>query len=100
MDGNDEFDEETRKMVAYAFVPFSLGYRGCAGKTMAYMEIKLTIARALWYFDFKVAPGEKGRLGEGGRDGCEKGRERKSEFQLEDTFTSKHDGPNLVFKKR
>jgi cytochrome P450 len=97
---DEAMDEDAKRNMNYAFVPFSLGYRGCAGKTMAYMEVGLTIARTLWYFDFERASGEEGKLGEGGTPDAEEGRERASEFQMRDAFTATHEGPSLVFKTR
>ncbi|KAJ5091012.1 cytochrome P450 monooxygenase [Penicillium argentinense] len=43
-----------------AMQPFSLGLRGCPGKSMAYMEAGLILARILWSFDLQVAPGFHG----------------------------------------
>ncbi|KAL4899812.1 hypothetical protein BDW74DRAFT_188846 [Aspergillus multicolor] len=40
-----------------AMQPFSLGQRGCPGKSMAYMEAGLILARILWSFDLQLAPG-------------------------------------------
>ncbi|CEJ62382.1 hypothetical protein PMG11_10883 [Penicillium brasilianum] len=40
-----------------AIQPFSLGQRGCPGKSMAYMEAGLILARILWSFDLHFAPG-------------------------------------------
>ncbi|KAF2822554.1 cytochrome P450 [Ophiobolus disseminans] len=34
--------------------PFSLGTRGCIGKTLAYAEMRLTLAKLLWRFDVKL----------------------------------------------
>ncbi|KAI1120938.1 cytochrome P450 [Nemania abortiva] len=82
-----------------AFCPFSTGARSCAGKSMAYLEISLTLAKTLWYFDFKPALGVLGQVG-AGRKGAESGRERPEEYQLYDTFSSIHDGPCLVFAPR
>lgn len=92
-------DEERRRTMAAAFAPFSLGYRGCAGKPMAYMEVSLVIAKAVFYFDFKPAPGAVGRVGEG-KPGDANGRDRPDEFQLTDSFTATHQGPNLIFHPR
>lgn len=92
-------DEETRQKQNAAFAPFSLGYRGCAGKPMAYMEVNLVIAKTLFYFDFEKAPGAAGEVGQG-KPGDEDGRDRPEEFQLMDSFTSTHSGPNLVFHPR
>ncbi|KAK8017757.1 cytochrome p450 family protein, partial [Apiospora rasikravindrae] len=82
-----------------AFVPFSAGSRGCAGKAMAYAQCSLVLASILWYFDFETAPGEQGRLG-GGSPEMGSGRERENEFQTYDTASSAHDGPMLVFSPR
>lgn len=82
------------------FAPFSLGHHGCAGKPMAYLEVNIVIAKTLFYFDFKPAPGAAGRVGEGTRPGDVNGRERLEEFHLSDSFTSTHQGPNLVFHPR
>lgn len=46
---------DTKKIMREAFNPFSMGPRGCAGKSMAYLEASLVLAKTLWYFDFEVA---------------------------------------------
>jgi hypothetical protein len=66
---------------------------------MAYLEMSLTIARTLWYFDFEKASGEAGKLG-GGSPGAEYGRRRPDEFQVYESFVVDHDGPNLVLVPR
>lgn len=66
---------------------------------MAYLELTLTIAKSIFYFDFERASGKEGEVG-GGGPGDETGRERPEEFQLYDSFTSTHMGPNLVFHPR
>lgn len=80
----------SRKTMNDAFVPFSNGQRGCAGKPMAYLETNLAIAKALWYFDFQPAPGELGDVG----------LSDKGEFRLHGVFVSTHDGPWLTFSPR
>ncbi|KAH9908391.1 cytochrome P450 [Xylariomycetidae sp. FL2044] len=92
-------DQDTLSRSYSAFAAFSVGARGCAGKPMAYLEASLVMAKTLWHFDFAVAPGKLGELG-AGVPGKTNGRHRPSEFQLFDTFGSRHDGPNLVFKSR
>ena len=82
-----------------AFTAFSIGYRGCAGKSMAYLETSLVIAKTLWYFDFKLAPGDLARVG-GGVAGRKDGRGRPDEYQLYDVIAGEHDGPYLVFTPR
>ncbi|CAJ2505668.1 Uu.00g130620.m01.CDS01 [Anthostomella pinea] len=87
------------KHTSDAFAAFSVGARSCAGKPMAYLELSLVIARMLWYFDFEPASGSLGEVG-GGMAGGPTGRERLGEFQLEDIFTARHDGPYLAFHPR
>jgi cytochrome P450 len=80
-----------------AFCPFSVGPRGCIGKGLAYVELTVTLARVLWQFDVRLAPGTS--VGEGRAD-LEDGRQRVEEYQLKDTFTSIKDGPLVQFKNR
>ncbi|KEF61099.1 uncharacterized protein A1O9_02664 [Exophiala aquamarina CBS 119918] len=81
-----------------AMCPFSLGSRGCIGKTFAYMEMRIALASVLWSYDFKEVGGRE-RKGGGGRD-LEIGRERQDEFQIFDCFGADRDGPVLRFRKR
>jgi len=39
--------------------PFGLGARGCLGKSVALAELRLVLARLVWTFDLKTAPGEQ-----------------------------------------
>lgn len=82
-----------------AFAPFSIGPRSCPGKTMAYMEIGLTVAKILWYFDFDRPSGSLSDLG-GGKLGRPGGRGRPDEFQLYDIFSSTFEGIAMVFRTR
>lgn len=97
--GEDEEQRQARKRMQAAFVPFSAGARACPGKAMAYLEMGLTVAKTLWYFDFEPAPGVLGNVG-GGTAGDRNGRNRVNDFQLEDIFVSNHDGPYLAFRPR
>jgi cytochrome P450 len=94
-----EKGQELRTSMKRSWAPFSLGDRSCAGKSMAYLEMSLAVARTLWYFDFKKAPGEAGKLGEG-QSGRQDGRGRQDEFQLYDSIVVDHDGPHLLFVLR
>ncbi|ETS76595.1 hypothetical protein PFICI_11982 [Pestalotiopsis fici W106-1] len=99
--GNDETPEgkDARSAMRRAFIPFILGDRACAGKAVAYLEISLTVAKTMWYFDFQRAPGLTGELGSG-RKGAGGGRDRPDEYQLYDYFMADHEGPNLIFSPR
>ncbi|KAF7196953.1 Cytochrome P450 monooxygenase [Pseudocercospora fuligena] len=88
---------ETVAVAQSAFCPFSIGPRGCIGKGMAYHELTLTLARVLFMYDMRLAPGSN--LGEG-RPDLEHERRRVSGFQLKDTFTSMKSGPMVQFRPR
>ena len=78
-----------------AFCAFSLGQYGCVGKTLAYAELSVMLARIFWLYDMRL----RGSIGEG-RTSLGKGRERTNEFQTWDVFTSTHEGPMVEFKCR
>lgn len=91
--------EGQTKLAHDAFAAFSVGPRSCPGKSMAYLDSSLMLAKTLRYFDFEVAPGSLAGAG-GGKVGGPPGRTRPHEFQLEDIFTARHNGPYLVFHPR
>ncbi|RDW63899.1 cytochrome P450-9 [Coleophoma crateriformis] len=45
--GSEKFADEKK----LAFRPFSLGPRGCIGKDLSYLEMRLVLARTIWNFD-------------------------------------------------
>lgn len=92
-------EKEARATMRRAFVPFILGDRAYAGKAVAYLEISLTVAKTIWYFDFDKAPGKAGDLRSGRRDAAT-GRDRPDEYQLYDSFMADQEGPNLSFRPR
>ncbi|KAI1261462.1 cytochrome P450 [Xylariaceae sp. FL1019] len=92
-------ENSARSRSQKAFVPFIVGPRACAGKATLYLEVSIAVAKMLWYFDFKSAPGQLGEVGEGVA-GSAHGRHHVNEFQMFDVFNSHHQGPNLVFKAR
>ena len=69
-----------------AFCPFSIGPRGCIGKSMAFMEMRLTIARMMFLFDIELANRE--------------GEDEIGHLGLVDHFTSAKNGPNVIVRKR
>lgn len=80
-----------------AFCAFSIGPRNCVGKSFAYHELMSVLGRLLLQFDMKLQP--ESTLGEG-KSSLGAGRERKDEYQLYDTFSSKNDGPMVQFRNR
>ncbi|KAI1653502.1 cytochrome P450 [Daldinia decipiens] len=76
------------------FAAFSLGARSCPGRSLAYLQISLTVAKTLWYFDFERPSGKLGNVGSRSGEG------KPDEFQLYDILASTHTGPMLSFKPR
>jgi len=80
--------------------PFSFGPRGCIGKSLAIVEITLTMATVIWLYDFKLVDGPGAAAGEGSSDNVW-GRRNPDEFQLyHGGITSVKDGPVLQFAYR
>ncbi|KAI0015570.1 cytochrome P450 [Xylariomycetidae sp. FL0641] len=88
---------EIAQLMRDAFAPFSVGVRVCAGRSMAYLEINLVLAKTLWYLDFERAPGKLGDVG-AGKPGLGRGRGRSDEFQAYDVFNSSHEEPYMIFR--
>ncbi|OQU97786.1 hypothetical protein CLAIMM_03671 [Cladophialophora immunda] len=88
--------EENVALAQSAFCPFSVGSRGCIGKSLAYVELSLAIATALFLYDLRQAPSE--RTG-GGDPALQWGRRRRGEYQLADRFIAVRDGPLLELKR-
>jgi cytochrome P450 len=86
-------DEKQAELAKRAFVPFSLGSRGCIGKNLAYMEITTLLAQIMYRSDWKSTEGPQGRIGEVElNDGVE--------FETAAHFTSWKNGPFIQFKAR
>ena len=69
-----------------ALCPFSIGPRGCIARSMAFMEMRLTIARMMFLFDMELANRE--------------GEDEMGHMALVDHFTSAKDGPNVRVWRR
>jgi len=99
-DGDSEQAKSDRKTLHEAFSPFGVGSRSCVGKSMAYMEASLTLAKTIWYFDFaRTEDAKLDKIG-GGTPGSTHGRGRQDEFQIHDQFIAGHNGPFLSFRPR
>lgn len=70
---------------ASVYAPFSVGRTSCAGKQLALMELRRTVAFILHRYDFALAPGQRIEAFESG---------------LEDHFTLNPPEFKLVFKTR
>lgn len=49
--GDTRFANDDRDI----FQPFQIGPRNCIGRNLAYVEMRLILARVLWNFDLKLA---------------------------------------------
>lgn len=78
---NDEVD-----LARKAFCPFSIGPRGCIGKSMALMELRVTLARILYLFDLEMADNA--------------GEDKTGHFEMVDHFVASKSGPNVIVKRR
>ncbi|KAL3419085.1 benzoate 4-monooxygenase cytochrome p450 [Phlyctema vagabunda] len=74
-----------------AYMAFSTGPRGCVGKSLALLELSLTMANILWALDFESDFADIS----GGGFGC-----HPSEFFMRDHITAVHNGPFLKFRER
>ena len=107
----DDDDDDGLSIARAAFCAFSLGPRGCIGKSVAYQEVALALAHLLWLYDICLGEGGPSgggvRAGEIAPDGW-KGkskklvpeRRREDEYQLFDHFTADRDGPMVRFRGR
>lgn len=78
--------KEEIELARSAFCPFSIGPRGCIGKSMALMEMRITLARLLYLFDIELAD----RTGE----------DSEGFLALTDHFVSGKTGPNVLIRRR
>lgn len=106
---DDMKGEEEKHSIARAqsaFTPFSIGPRGCIGKGIAYLELSVALARVLWLYDLRLAPGyeEEGvDRSKDQRDGFGNGvsgRQQNQEYGLRDCFVAEKQGPWVQFKGR
>ncbi|RLM00574.1 hypothetical protein CFD26_108442 [Aspergillus turcosus] len=92
-------EDGTPEAFRSAYLPFSTGPRGCIGRSLAIRELMLAMATLLLRFDFDLAEGSLGQIGEGSPH-AGKGRERVNEYQLYEHITARKEGPFLRFKSR
>jgi cytochrome P450 len=81
-------EEDALRTAQLAFVPFSIGSRGCIGKNLAVMEMITTMARVIFAFDFEAEKVDGKEAEEGGV------------YHVRDAFICDKKGPWIVFKPR
>ena len=74
-----------------AFTPFGVGRTSCAGKYLAYQEMSLVLARAVWLYDMRIEPS---------KTMMPKSISSGKQFPTLDRFVSTHDGPMVQFRSR
>ncbi|KAL9619804.1 MAG: hypothetical protein Q9160_005640 [Pyrenula sp. 1 TL-2023] len=82
MAGEGSTPEQLESM-KWSFQPFSVGSRSCVAKNMAYLELSITIARLLWYFDVRVSDTQKDM----------KSGDREEQFELKERLTANGNWP-------
>lgn len=97
VDSESGVSAESVALAQSAFCPFSIGPRGCVGKSLAMKEIMVVVARLVYLYEMRISEGSN--LGEGAQ-GLGEGRQRKGEFQMRDLFVAKADGPMVDFRTR
>lgn len=91
-----EYENESWMQLAKkAFVPFSLGSRGCIGKNLAYQEISTALAQIIYRMDWKIADGPLGKIGE-----TRPGKGGAVDFDIRGHYTSAKTGPFIQFMPR
>lgn len=94
---------ESAERARAAFTPFSIGSRGCIGKALAMMELRLVMGRMVWEWEVEGVRGVKGKSEEwegGYRWEGGKGDGDEGEFRIFDHFTTRKEGPVVAFRKR
>ena len=81
-----------------SFTPFSHGSRGCVGRSLAYLELSLTLARILHLYDVRRTEKQPGvtLAEERRRRGWDV---RDDEYQLRDCFLAEREGPWVEFRR-
>lgn len=83
-----------------AYSPFSIGPRSCIGKSLAIMELMLTLSTVLWTFDFRDRDEKYHFDFENSDSGASLNLAPPEQFKLRDHITSAKDGPMLEFRRR
>lgn len=79
---------ETLDAARRAFCPFSIGTRGCIGKTMAYNELSIALGRLCWLYEFRRFEQDDTPC-----DGP------WGEYATRDVFLSEREGPLVEFRR-
>lgn len=89
--------EESVAAAESAFCAFSTGSRGCVGKNMAWLEMRIVLAKTLWKYEVRKDP--KTNLG-GGHINMRRGRQLEDQYQIYEMFVANRKGPMVQLKER
>lgn len=95
--GEEGNTEESVALAERAFCAFSTGSRGCVGKNMAWLEMRIVLAKTLWRYEIVKDP--KSNLGGGSPDG-RPGRRVKDQYQVYEMFVANRKGPMVQLRER
>lgn len=93
----DGATSESLKLAESGFSAFSAGSRGCVGKNLAWMELRLFLVMMLYKFQIRQDPNNN--LGGGDPKG-QIGRQDPKQYQIYDTFVALRKGPMVQFNRR
>ncbi|KAK5108699.1 hypothetical protein LTR62_008104 [Meristemomyces frigidus] len=96
----EDSEGDSSEQVALAdsgFCAFSTGNRGCVGMNMAWMEMKIVLAKLIYTFELRQEPANN--LG-GGSPTSKLGFQDPNVYPLFDAFVAMRDGPMIQFKAR
>ncbi|KAF2878581.1 cytochrome P450 monooxygenase-like protein [Massariosphaeria phaeospora] len=89
-------EDDVHRIKSY-YKPFLIGPTNCVGQNVAVAEMALIIAKTMFRFELRAAPGDT--LG-AGHPSLGWGRRDERQFQVSDAYITVHDGPILQFRKR
>ncbi|KAK4552540.1 hypothetical protein LTR86_010184 [Recurvomyces mirabilis] len=96
----EDLDGDPAEKVALAdsgFCAFSTGNRGCVGMNMAWMEMKIVLAKLIYAFELRQDAADSVS---GGSPSKPLGYQDPRVYQLFDAFVAMRDGPMVEFKLR
>jgi cytochrome P450 len=97
IEGEEGSTTDSVALAESAFCAFSTGSRGCVGKNMAWLEMRIVLAKTLWKFEVKQDPTDN--LG-GGSESDRPGRRVKDQYQVYEMFVANRKGPMVQLKER
>jgi cytochrome P450 len=97
--GEQGSTEESVALAESAFCAFSTGPRGCVGRNMAWLEMRIVLAKLVWRFEVRQHP-SGGNLGGGNPSSGEWGRKCEDQYQTWDISVADRKGPLVQLRER